>query len=165
MLNFGTGVIRNYIDTDFTLTKFFSNQSSGAWYDLQDISTLYQDTAKTSPVTATGQSIALIADKSGFGHDVQISGTYAQPESGIYGIQYSDWPSLQTLLHNAVGTVANFIELNYTQGFFNSTSSGYLLASLYIPNTVSTSELDLIKSSYYNWSLPGQLTPGLFHPV
>ena len=39
----------------------------GGWYDPADLSTLWQDTAGTVPVTADGQSVARIDDKSGNG--------------------------------------------------------------------------------------------------
>lgn len=35
------------------------------WYDLTDISTLFQDLAMTIPVTANGQTVEAVADKSG----------------------------------------------------------------------------------------------------
>lgn len=41
------------------------------WLDFSDVTTLYQDTAKTSPITSDGQYIARIADKSGNGRDEQ----------------------------------------------------------------------------------------------
>lgn len=40
----------------------------GGWYDPSDISTLFQDTAAATPVTAAGQSVARINDKSGRGN-------------------------------------------------------------------------------------------------
>jgi hypothetical protein len=36
-----------------------------AWFDASDISTLYQDTAQTIPVTADGDPVGFMADKSG----------------------------------------------------------------------------------------------------
>ena len=39
-----------------------------AWYDPSDLTTLYQDVAMTVPVTATGQSVAAMRDKSGHGY-------------------------------------------------------------------------------------------------
>jgi len=41
--------------------------SPAAWYDPSDLSTLFQDTAGTTPVTTAGQSVARINDKSGNG--------------------------------------------------------------------------------------------------
>jgi hypothetical protein len=41
-----------------------------AYYDVSDISTLFQDTAGTTPVTANGQTVKLIKDKSGNGIDI-----------------------------------------------------------------------------------------------
>jgi hypothetical protein len=39
--------------------------ASGGWYDPSDLSTLWQDTAGLTPVTAVGQTVRLIDDKSG----------------------------------------------------------------------------------------------------
>ena len=41
----------------------------GLWLDAADMSTLYQDSAGTTPVTTNGQPIGLWRDKSGTGHD------------------------------------------------------------------------------------------------
>lgn len=46
----------------------FEAGESGAWYDPSDPSTLFQDTGGTIPVTAIGQPVALILDKSGNGN-------------------------------------------------------------------------------------------------
>lgn len=58
------------------------------WYDPSDIDTLYQDAAGTTPVTASGQPVGRIEDKSGNGHHATASGS-ARPtytESG--GLKY-----------------------------------------------------------------------------
>lgn len=45
-----------------------------AWYDPSDLSTLFQDVAMTVPVTAAGQSVAAMRDKSGNGwHMIQAT--------------------------------------------------------------------------------------------
>jgi hypothetical protein len=41
-----------------------------ALYDISDLSTLFQDTAGTTPVTAAGQSVARVNDKSGNGRNL-----------------------------------------------------------------------------------------------
>lgn len=55
--------------------RLFAPGDVGAWYDPSDLSTLWQDTAGTTPVTADGDSVARINDKSGGGrHLIQSSG-------------------------------------------------------------------------------------------
>jgi hypothetical protein len=49
----------------FTPADLYAASEKGAWYDPSDFSTMWQDTAGTTPVTATGQSVARIDDKSG----------------------------------------------------------------------------------------------------
>jgi hypothetical protein len=62
----------------------FEAGEQGAWYDPSDLTTMFQDTAGTNPVTATGQSVARINDKSGRGNNATQATTAAQP---IYGIE------------------------------------------------------------------------------
>ena len=47
------------------IASLFAAGEKGVWYDPSDITTLFQDVAGTIPVTATGQSVALMRDKSG----------------------------------------------------------------------------------------------------
>lgn len=47
------------------ITKLFANGVQGFFYDPSDLSTMFQDVAGTIPVTAAGQPIRLIRDKSG----------------------------------------------------------------------------------------------------
>ena len=47
------------------ITKIFANGEQGFFYDPSDMGTMFQDAAGTIPVTAAGQPIGLIRDKSG----------------------------------------------------------------------------------------------------
>lgn len=47
------------------ILKLFANGEQGFFYDPNDLSTMFQDAAGTVPVTATGQPVGLIRDKSG----------------------------------------------------------------------------------------------------
>jgi hypothetical protein len=53
--------------------------SLGAWYDPSDLSTMFQDAAGTTPVTAAGQPVGLILDKSGNGYHASQSTSTARP--------------------------------------------------------------------------------------
>ena len=46
------------------ITKLFANGEQGFFYDPNDLSTMYQDAVGTVPVTAAGQPVGLILDKS-----------------------------------------------------------------------------------------------------
>lgn len=48
----------------WTPSELFKNGEQGAWYDPSDLSTLYQDAAGTTPVTADGDPVGLMLDKS-----------------------------------------------------------------------------------------------------
>ena len=54
----------------FSLAALFAGGSLGWWHDPSDLSTLFQDAAGTTPVTAAGQPVGLMGDKSGYGYHV-----------------------------------------------------------------------------------------------
>jgi hypothetical protein len=58
----GTGEHKPYISP---IDLLFFLGEKGAWYDPNDISTLFQDAAGTTPVTADGDPVGLAVDKSG----------------------------------------------------------------------------------------------------
>jgi len=57
-----------YAASLFTPATLFSNGKSGLWWDYSDLSTLFQDVAGTIPVTADGDPVGLVLDKSGNGN-------------------------------------------------------------------------------------------------
>lgn len=60
----------------FNPLSLFAAGDQGAWYDPSDLSTLFQDTAGTIPVTSAGQPVGLMRDKSGRGnHATQATAT------------------------------------------------------------------------------------------
>lgn len=48
----------------FSPAALFAASETGVWYDPSDLTTLFQDTAGTTPVTTPGQTVALMLDKS-----------------------------------------------------------------------------------------------------
>lgn len=72
----------------FSPQSLFANGEIGAWYDPSDLSTLYQDHAGTTPVTAVDQTVALMLDKSrGLvrGPELVTNGTFTTDTSGWTG--------------------------------------------------------------------------------
>lgn len=60
----------------FNPLSLFAAGEQGVWYDPSDLSTLFQDAAGTIPVTAAGQPVGMMRDKSGRGnHATQATAT------------------------------------------------------------------------------------------
>lgn len=68
----------------FSPATLFAAGEPGGWYDPSDLSTMFQDSAGTTPVTATGQTVARINDKSGRGNHLTQATAASRP---IYGIE------------------------------------------------------------------------------
>lgn len=85
-----TGLIYGRPWVQFLPSDLFLAGEQGVWFDPGDISTLFQDTAGTIPVTTPGQSVALMKDKSGRGHDATQSTAAYRPIWQIdpYGYGY-----------------------------------------------------------------------------
>lgn len=63
------GKLENYgklgvSNPDAVIEALFASGEQGAWYDPSDLTTMFQDSAGTTPVTADGQPVGLILDKS-----------------------------------------------------------------------------------------------------
>lgn len=62
-----------------SIADLFANGEYGAWYDISDTSTLYQDSAGTIAVTSDGDPVGLVQDKSGNGANATQSTSAARP--------------------------------------------------------------------------------------
>lgn len=87
-LGLGLGAARNA----FSPAALFAAGEVGAWYDPSDLTTMFQDSAGTIPVTAVGQPVGLRLDKSGRGNHAAQStpGSRAilRQVNGRYCLQY-----------------------------------------------------------------------------
>lgn len=61
------------------IKSLFANNEQGFAYDINDMSTMFQDAAGTIPVTAAGQAVGLIKDKSGRGNHAYQTTSAARP--------------------------------------------------------------------------------------
>jgi len=62
-----TSVRLNWVRGVFNPASLFASGERGPWYDFSDLSTMFQDAAGTTPVTANGDPLGLVLDKSGNG--------------------------------------------------------------------------------------------------
>ena len=73
------GVFKSQPGGAFTPAVLFASSEPGVWYDPSDLTTLFQDTAGTTPVTTPGQTVALMLDKSGNGLNATQPTTSRRP--------------------------------------------------------------------------------------
>ena len=101
----------------FNPTSLFAASEKGVWYDPSDFSTLFQDTAGTTPVTATGQLVARMNDKSGNGKHMTQATSAARPviEQDANGKYYLNFDgiddamvSTETLFFSSTNNVSFF---------------------------------------------------------
>ena len=74
--------IRKWPRLNFTVSALFMNSERGVYYDPSDLNTLFQDAAGTVPVTAPGQPVGLVLDKSGRGNHASQPTAAARPTLG-----------------------------------------------------------------------------------
>ena len=84
-------ILRGVFEGDFSFdpATLFALGEDGAWYEAFDISTLFQDSTGTTPVTAASDPVGLMLDKSqgalaGLGSDIgdEFTGTWATQNNG-----------------------------------------------------------------------------------
>lgn len=117
--------------TKFSPLSLFSGGVVGVWFDPNDITTLFQDTAGTIPVTTTGQSVALMLDKSGNAKHATQATLAQRPTYGIipYGGVRNILIGTDTLSTQSVSVGAIAQTLSFT-GTGTVVLSGAFIGSL-----------------------------------
>jgi hypothetical protein len=79
--------------TAFSPATLFALAEPGVWYDPSDLTTLFQDPAGTTPVTAPSQSVGLMLDKSrGLALGTELV------TNGAFGTNTNDWTAVNATL-------------------------------------------------------------------
>ena len=71
-----------------SLASLFYAGEAGAWYDPSDLSTLFQDSAGTTPVVNDGDPVGMMRDKSGNGNHIVQATAAARPIFHTSGGKY-----------------------------------------------------------------------------
>jgi hypothetical protein len=73
----------------FNPISLFAAGEPGVWYDPSDLTTIFQDNAGTTPVTAPGQTVGLMLDKSQglvLGSELVTNGNFSSGTTGWTGV-------------------------------------------------------------------------------
>lgn len=79
---------------EIVMKKLFTNGEQGFWYDPSDMGTMFQDAAGTVPVTAVGQAVGLIRDKSGRNNHAYQTTSASRPilrKNAVTGANYLEF--------------------------------------------------------------------------
>ena len=127
----------------FSPAALFASGEEGAWFDPSDLSTLFQDSAGTTPVTTAGQPVGLMLDKSGMGNNATQATSSQRPtyQTGA-GLHWLAFDGVDDAM--ATGSIA-----------FTATDEMSIFAGV---RTISTTTSMLVESS----SNPGA-NDGAFH--
>lgn len=125
----------------FSPLELFNNGEQGVWYDPSDLSSLYQDSVGSIPVTAAGQPVGLMLDKKfGLvrGNELAINGNFTSTNS---------W------------TLSNNVEISNSKLRFNSAASNANATQVGIVEAGKDYEIsytvDSITSGAVNIQMPG----------
>jgi hypothetical protein len=80
---------------EWSPAALFGAGQKGGWYDFQDVSTLYQDSAATIPVTTYLDPIGFVLDKSGNGNHLTQADNAKRPFwNSFYGIVLAEFSAV-----------------------------------------------------------------------
>lgn len=108
------------------IVRAIVSENNGAWFDPSDLSTLYQDAAGTTPVTAVEQPVGKIIDKSGNGNHATQSVTASRP---VLSARKNVLLATETLATQSVTSIAAQYTLSFT-GTGSVTLSGTATGTL-----------------------------------
>lgn len=85
----------------FDIASLFENGEQGFWFDPNDLSTMFQDAAGTVLVTAVGQPVGLILDKSGRNNHARQTTSASRPilrQNAVTGANYLEFDGVDDFL-------------------------------------------------------------------
>ena len=118
----------NYASSAFSPLSLFSGGAPGAWYDPSDYTTLFQDSAGTTPVTAVEQPVGLMLDKSQglvLGSErvgatwLGLDATWSQSGSTLIAVLGSNFSIYQTIVPANFFYRVTFEIFDYVAGTLN----------------------------------------------
>ncbi|TPJ56613.1 hypothetical protein, partial [Mesorhizobium sp. B2-6-7] len=110
-LGLGLGLTRQFKASGgappaFDPTSLFGVSDDGGWYDVSDLATLKQDSGGTGAVSADGDPVGFIGDKSGKGRHLLQTTSGARPTLRIAGpLKWLEFTTGKFILENSAGFV------------------------------------------------------------
>lgn len=141
-------------DVNWTPSSIFYGGEPGVWFDPSDITTLFQDSAGSTPLTAPGQTVGKMLDKSGRGNHATQATSTQRPTYGINPIV----GTRNLLIYTEQIDNAAWAKFNSTVTANSSTApDGTTTADKLIPDTTSNQhridQVTTISAATYTFSV------------
>lgn len=150
------------------IKSLFANNEQGFVYDPNDLSTMFQDSVGTVPVTGAGQAVGLILDKSGRGNHARQTTSASRPIlqldaiTGVYYLEFdgvddrlvtSSFPSMGLATSVFIGSQGSkagtaAVVARGVGGYVYQTATQVTIQSISNPITVFASGKTVITAKY-----------------
>ena len=147
-------------DVNWNPSAIFYNGEIGAWYDPSDITTLFQDNLGATPVTAVGQTVGRILDKSGRGNHA-TQATLAQRPT--YQIDSGGFPYLSFdgvddgMLTGTITPGTNKVQV--FSGVRKLSDATAVIAEFSANRSANSGAWTILGTTGYSWGSRGSLLP------
>ena len=121
----------------FVVSELFAAGEKGLWYDISDITTLFQDAAGTIPVTAFGQPVGKVLDKSGNGIHATQSTSANRPTYQFHsdGFPYLQFDGVNDSLVSSTLNLTTTDKVTWSAGFYVDSATSGSVAIEFSSNT------------------------------
>ena len=133
------------------MKKLFANGEQGFFYDPNDLSTMYQDAAGTTPVTAAGQPVGLILDKSGRNNHAYQTVSASRPilqRNATTGAYYLAFDGVDDFLQTANIDFTSTDKVSLFTGVTKLADAGKIIAELSPNTTVNAGSFFFVSGTY-----------------
>lgn len=166
---------------DQQIQKLFANGEQGFFYDPNDLTTMYQNSTGTIPVTDVGQPVGLIYDKSGRNNHAYQTASASRPilrKNAVTGANYLEFDDVDDTLQTGVinFAVTDKISVFAGQQTYLPSATGTLIETgtrytnpnggfaIYAPATAST-ETSLPSLSFAASGGGGEIPASILRPT
>lgn len=129
---------------DFSPLNLFKGGKQGVWFDPSDLTTLFQDAAGTVPVTASGDPVGMMKDKSGNGNHATQTVSAARPTYQTNGnLHWLGFDGADDFLDMSVSLSGSS---NVAIGFLSSLTGGFALGGVARPTASQAAKIGVVQS-------------------
>ena len=133
-----------------SMRNLFANNEQGFFYDPNDLSTMYQDAAGTIPVTAVGQPVGRMLDKSGRDNHASQTTSASRPilrQNAVTGANYLELDGSDDCLQTSSIDFTSTDKMSLFIGVTKLADAGQIIAELSSNISTNTGSFYLVSGT------------------